>query len=80
MAKSRRNDPCSCGSGKKYKYCCMNSGKSVIQESKTMRYMQTHDSGEILNMIVALQLNPKNRGANVRMEKLARYAALTMLH
>ena len=77
-SKIRRNDPCPCGSGKKYKYCCMNSGKSVVQESKTMRYMQTHDSGEILNMIVALQLNPKNRGANVRMEKLARYAALTM--
>lgn len=22
-AKTRRNDPCSCGSGKKYKHCCM---------------------------------------------------------
>lgn len=22
-----RNDPCPCGSGKKYKNCCMNSGK-----------------------------------------------------
>lgn len=22
-----RNDPCACGSGKKYKNCCMNSGK-----------------------------------------------------
>lgn len=24
-AKARRNDPCSCGSGKKYKHCCMKS-------------------------------------------------------
>lgn len=56
----------------------MNSGEQVVQNNKTIRYMQTHDSSEILNMIVALQLNPKNRGANVRMEKLARYAALTM--
>lgn len=78
MSKFRRNDPCPCGSGKKYKHCCMNSGKSMIAENKTIRYMQTHDSGEILNMVVALQLNPKNRGAYERMERLARYAALTM--
>lgn len=78
MSKIRRNDPCPCGSGKKYKKCCMNSGKQVVRENKTLRYMQTHDSGEILNIIVALQLNPKNRGANVRMERLARYAALTI--
>lgn len=77
MSKIRRNDPCPCGSGKKYKKCCMNSGKPMIAESKTIRYMQTHDSGEILNMIVALQLNPKNRGAYERMVRLARYAALT---
>jgi uncharacterized protein YecA (UPF0149 family) len=25
--KIQRNDPCPCGSGKKYKNCCMNSGK-----------------------------------------------------
>lgn len=25
-AKVGRNDPCPCGSGKKYKNCCMNSG------------------------------------------------------
>ena len=24
--KIRRNDPCPCGSGKKYKKCCMNKG------------------------------------------------------
>lgn len=26
-AKIGRNDPCPCGSGKKYKNCCMNTGK-----------------------------------------------------
>lgn len=25
--KIRRNDPCPCGSGKKYKNCCLESGK-----------------------------------------------------
>lgn len=27
-----RNDPCSCGSGKKYKHCCMNSASKVNAE------------------------------------------------
>lgn len=45
---------------------------------KTMEYMKSHDAADILNLIMALQLNPENRGANIRMERLARYAALTM--
>lgn len=28
--KTGRNDPCSCGSGKKYKYCCLNKTKDAI--------------------------------------------------
>ena len=98
--KIRRNDPCPCGSGKKYKKCCMASGKyekivnsigadmptgippfiqtPVEDAPKTMEYMKTHNSSEVLNIIIALQLNPENRGANVRMERLARYAALTL--
>lgn len=95
-SKIRRNDPCPCGSGKKYKNCCMNSegigdvdfdvpmGMPPFMQPpkedapKTMEYMKTHDAADILNLIVALQLNPENRGANIRMERLARYAALTM--
>ena len=94
--KIRRNDPCPCGSGKKYKKCCMNKGGlgnvnfempmdmfPFVQPpgeytSRTIEYMNTHDAAEILNLIVALQLNPENKGANIRMERLARYAVLTM--
>lgn len=94
--KIRRNDPCPCGSGKKYKYCCMNSGgigdldfdvpMNILpfmqppkeDAPKTIEYMKTHDAADILNLIVALQLKPENRGANIRMERLARYATLTM--
>lgn len=96
MSKIRRNDPCPCGSGKKYKHCCMNSDGignmdfdlpmnmlPLMQPpredaSKTIEYMKTHEAADILNLIVALQMNPENRGANIRMERLARYAALTM--
>ena len=30
-----RNDPCPCGSGKKYKKCCLNSGKTFIESKGT---------------------------------------------
>ena len=78
--KIRPNDPCPCGSGKKYKKCCKIKGEFVEKDygSKVYQYMRAHNSAEILNIVVALQLNPENRGANIRMERLARYAALTM--
>lgn len=78
--KIRPNDPCPCGSGKKYKKCCKLIGYFAISsiENRTLGYMRTHDSAAILNMIIGMQLNPKNRGANLRLEKLARYAVQTM--
>lgn len=30
-----RNDPCPCGSGKKYKFCCMNKPKEPVDEIET---------------------------------------------
>lgn len=32
-----RNDPCSCGSGKKYKFCCLNKPKSPIDEIESLQ-------------------------------------------
>lgn len=32
-----RNDPCPCGSGKKYKFCCMNKPKSPLDEIETLQ-------------------------------------------
>ena len=32
-----RNDPCSCGSGKKYKFCCLNKPKAPIDEIETLQ-------------------------------------------
>ena len=78
--KIRPNEPCPCGSGKKYKKCCKLIGgfeKSSIK-NRTLQYMKTHDSSAILNMIIGMQLNPNNRGANVRMERLSMYAAQTL--
>ena len=32
MAKPRRNDPCPCGSGNKYKKCCLAKAEAVERE------------------------------------------------
>lgn len=32
-----RNDPCPCGSGKKYKFCCMNKAKSPVDEIESVQ-------------------------------------------
>lgn len=54
------------------------NGQYDNAERAVLQYMQTHDSDGILNMIIALQMNPANRGGNVRMEHMARCAALTL--
>jgi hypothetical protein len=33
LVKVRRNDPCPCGSGKKYKKCCLPKGEAFAQET-----------------------------------------------
>lgn len=56
MAKIGRNDPCACGSGKKYKKCCMASDEAVAHAARPAqpaavparrpslaRYLQEHD-------------------------------------
>ena len=34
MAKIGRNDPCPCGSGKKYKKCCMASDEAAARAAR----------------------------------------------
>ena len=36
-----RNDPCHCGSGKKYKHCCLNAGAVPIAADLTWRRIRT---------------------------------------
>ncbi len=39
MKEIGRNDPCHCGSGKKYKNCHMGKSESAITSNKTMMYL-----------------------------------------
>ena len=88
-----RNDPCPCGSGKKYKHCCMrtdtdnsntySSGRSLLQSSgldapKLKAYMASHDCAPILDYLIALQMNPQNHGKNLRIEHIAQLAVSSL--
>ena len=82
--KSGRNDPCSCGSGKKYKKCCINldiSSYNSFKEgetSKAFEYIESHESKHILNTLIGIQLIPENHGKNVRIEELAKHIAINL--
>ncbi|MGD0756642.1 MAG: SEC-C metal-binding domain-containing protein, partial [Bacteroidales bacterium] len=88
IKKIGRNEPCPCGSGKKYKNCCINAGlvkenkeklESIEKErNETLRYIESHSSGLILNTIISLQLMPENHGKNVRIEELAKHIATNL--
>jgi len=74
-----RNDTCPCGSGKKYKRCCINSDKEFEfaqpkpnkKENKTFTFIESNNSHKLLNFIIGLQMQPNNHGKNVRMEEIA---------
>lgn len=84
-----RNDPCPCGSGKKYKHCCMRADEangssagthraplqsSSLDAPKIKAYLGGHDVKPILDYLTALQLNPENHGKNLRIEHLCQLA------
>lgn len=90
-----RNDPCPCGSGKKYKHCCMwtdeakgssaRAGRTPLQSSsldapKIKAYLDGHDVKPILDYLTALQLNPENHGKNLRLEHLCQLAVSAIGH
>lgn len=77
-SKIGRNDPCPCGSEKKYKKCCINSNnvfdsfpkKVAKEENKTVNFIKSTNSHQLLNFIIGLQMQPNNHGKNVRIEEL----------
>ena len=89
MKKIGRNDPCPCGSGKKYKQCCLRKDESKaliaqaaqealrfsgLEAPQLTGYMENHDCASLLDYLIALQLNPKNHGKNLRIEHIVQLA------
>ncbi|WP_448138444.1 YecA family protein [Sphingobacterium siyangense] len=78
MSKTGRNDPCPCGSGKKFKKCC-NDISEVIPlpqpftsgtGSGYAKLTSKYDTIALLKILAVMQLQPENHGKNVRMEEL----------
>ncbi len=70
-----RNDKCPCGSGKKYKKCCMDSGCSFstlgVQHQPTP-FFSEFNSIDLLKSFAGLTLLAQNHGNYVRLEVLSR--------
>jgi hypothetical protein len=47
MAKTGRNDPCPCGSGKKFKRCCLSDAPAKAPEERRVVLPGAWDSGRI---------------------------------
>lgn len=58
MVKARRNDPCPCGSGKKYKFCCYQKNYLEVKPGK-IKIPFTLDNGtKILEIITSMDSIP----------------------
>ncbi len=93
MKRIGRNDPCPCGSGKKYKHCCMlleqskdntsAQSRALLQSSglyapKILAYLESHNVTPIFDYLISLQLNPSNNGKNLRFEHIGQLAVSSM--
>ena len=82
MSKIGRNKPCPCGSGNKYKKCCINKTiedtpipfpltPPTIKESLSFKkYITKNNSIELLKTFSLLQLLPKNQSKEFRLEDI----------
>ena len=58
MSKVRRNDPCLCGSGQKYKHCCMDKGQAappavaaeVMRQQQAPAYLAEAESSLLVHL------------------------------
>lgn len=76
-----RNDPCPCGSGKKYKKCCIDKETSIYPQPAMSAakpdyhaFFSKYNTVAFLQSISGLSLLPENHGKYVRSEELARTA------
>ncbi|MBX3254916.1 MAG: SEC-C domain-containing protein [Chitinophagaceae bacterium] len=63
MGKIGRNDACHCGSGKKYKHCCLN------KENVAIHPFSSYASDELLKTLALLLVQLRNHGKNIRLER-----------
>lgn len=78
MAKIGRNDPCPCGSGKKYKKCCLNRTTKPSLETLHEEFGE-FDQGDLVATLAGLQVYPENHSHSIRLQAAIRLACKTNL-
>ena len=72
MAKTGRNDSCPCGSGLKFKKCCLRktNNSSNTNVGSFENFIKSNNSVELLKIFSLLQLIPKNQSKLIRLETI----------
>lgn len=65
--KIERNDPCYCGSGKKYKKCCIDKKTDFGQNSSVF---SEYDKIDLIKTVASLSLVPENMDKIIRLESI----------
>ena len=73
MKKSDRNKPCPCGSGKKYKHCCLKKDrylKNLSEDAlkKLKEEFSKYNQEDLIKTLAALSIYPENQSQQIRLE------------
>jgi tetratricopeptide (TPR) repeat protein len=94
MPKAGRNEPCPCGSGKKYKRCCLGKDQAVEREALAAARQASHDderydeladaSNAVLDLVDAGRLDDAEAAAHNLLQRFPDvhdgYARLGLIH
>lgn len=75
-----RNDPCPCGSGKKYKHCCLRKELTPLSQSSASVFdnlkaeFTVYDNYDLNTSLAGLQLWPENHSHTIRLEFASKVA------
>ncbi len=78
--KTGRNDPCHCGSGKKYKHCCLSPASVVNDEFKELLAGQEFDSIDDVQALANQFMQQKNLKPQDDFQGLSSEQVHRMLH
>ncbi|MBT7206406.1 MAG: hypothetical protein HN868_03545, partial [Gammaproteobacteria bacterium] len=78
--KTGRNDPCPCGSGKKYKHCCLSPASVVNDELKGLLAEQEFDSIDDVQAVADQFMQQKNQLPQDDFQGLSPEQVHRMLH
>ena len=77
MSKIGRNDVCPCGSGKKYKKCCLSNGQGNIKQYAGMPIFKQYPKEDENHSIVTLESAPFNKVGLSLETKVLNYIEVT---